>query len=107
MNFKPFFVHYFRSSVKGYNAKERSKPRGFTLYVQPDPTNLRQVRVSGAWCSNKDQFCKKTGRELAVKAEIKSINARKLPDFLVRMQGECKDNEHWPISYDYILRYVV
>lgn len=88
--FKPFFVHKFFATaiamlaVKQVFADAGEGPirRGFTVHVQPDPNNVRNVIVRVAVCSKKDAFCKRLGRVEALAAEPQIIPARKLDKFL-------------------------
>ena len=85
--FKPFFVHR-HTNLKF--PKRVSHPRGFTLYVQPDPNDYKMCVVSGTWCAHDDNFCRKIGRDNAIKAEQRTLNKRDLPAFLNRMEEECQ-----------------
>ena len=100
--FKPFFVH--RHTNRKYNKRD-NYPRGFTLYVQPDPNDYKVCVVSGTWCSNADNFCRKTGRDNAIKAEQRTINKRDLPALLDRMMYECALSDP-PDSFQYIYKYL-
>jgi hypothetical protein len=80
--------------------------RGFTVLVQPDPDNPRNALVQGAWCSPKDNFCKKTGRSQAEKANVLSINKRKVPDLLVKMSQKT----YFHVgdgAFDYLFKYML
>jgi len=102
--FKPFYVHEHHQPGK----LSGRQPRGFTLKVSPDQANSRNVLVSGAWCSNKDEFNKRTGRVLADVAESKSINKRTLPRLLAEMSNVVHVSRHYHESaYYYILKFVV
>lgn len=84
--FKPFFVH--RHTNRKFHKRDH-RPRGFTLYVQPDPENYRNCVISGTWCSKDDNFCRSVGRNNALNAEQKVINKRDLPKIVDRMAQEC------------------
>ena len=102
--FKPFYVHEHHQPGK----LSGRTPRGFTLKVSPDLDDPRAVIVQGAWCSNKDEFNKKTGRSLADIAESKSINKRKLPVLLAHMSSLVfTPSEYHESEYYYILKFVV
>jgi len=73
--FKPFFVHEHRQPGKMSNRG----PRGFTVFVGPDQHIKGNVLVSTAWCSPKDQFIKKVGREHAANSYPISMKAHMLP----------------------------
>ncbi len=101
--FKPFFIH------KHHGAKKLSNrhPRGFTLYIEQDPVNARNVVCSGAFCSPKDQFVKKDGRSHAAQASTKTINKRDLPKLLNAMSLVSGFNENVERDWFYVLKYVV
>lgn len=101
--FKPFYVHQ-HSNAK--YAKRDNTPRGFTLYVQQDPNEPHNVIVQGAWCSNKDNFCRRIGRNTANFAEEKSINKRDLPKLLTAMMHACQF-EAVDQDFYYVWRYVI
>ena len=77
--FKPFFVHEHKQPGKMSNRG----PRGFTVLVGPDQHVKGNVLVSTAWCSPKDQFVKRVGRNQALEAFPSSIKAHKLPEHMV------------------------
>lgn len=85
--FKPFFVH--RHHRDPNFLKRYKRPRGFTLYVQPKLDDYKMCIISGTWCSNADNFCRKIGRDNAIKAEQHVINKRDLPKWVSRMATEC------------------
>jgi len=103
--FKPFYIHEHHQPGK----LSGRTPRGFTLRVSPDPENNRNVLVQGAWCSNKDEFNKRTGRSLADIAESKSINKRVLPRLVTQMQQVVYPGTTWAQERDhyYLLKFVV
>ena len=73
--FKPFFVHEHKQPGKMSNRG----PRGFTVFVGPDQHIKGNVLVSTAWCSPKDQFIKKVGRQAAQDSFPVSMKAHTLP----------------------------
>lgn len=73
--FKPFFVHEHKQPGKMSNRG----PRGFTVFVGPDQHIKGNVLVSTAWCSPKDQFIKRVGREKATNSFPVSMKAHTLP----------------------------
>ena len=100
--FKPFFVHH--NSGPGHLSGRWS--RGFTVYVQPNLENQREVLVSGAWCNAKDAFVKAEGRAQALKANTISINKRQLPQLLCSMTQRTafQVDDGW---FDYLYRYML
>jgi hypothetical protein len=58
---------------------------GVTVRVTGDTDNVGQVDVQYVECSQKDNFCKKTGRSLAEKAPVKVVALRYLPAELGRI----------------------
>lgn len=104
MSFKPFFVHHHRE--RGTTSRLRSSPRGFTAYVTPDKNNPRNACVQGTWCSNSDEFNKRTGRDLAMAADKAIVALYMLPNIFVEMGLAC--NIETPYHrFDYVLRHVV
>lgn len=80
-------VRYFhlRNGTKG----------GATVKVTGDTNLIGQVDVQYVKCSNKDNYCKKIGRELADKAPIKVVGLRYLPHELARLASAHTDY-HYP-----------
>lgn len=107
--FKPFFIHFNRPARKTDNSRLRHHPRGFTAFVQPT-TEARKVRVSGAFCSAKDEFIKSEGRSLAQHPDtvFTDINPRDLPKLLGSMKAVCYGDKHVAEEeYFYVLKYVI
>ena len=103
MSFKPFFVHRHWGAGKMPNRH----PRGFTLYVQPTEDS-KVVLVGTAWCSPKDQFCKKTGRSQAQAAQGMLINKREVPFNIAINEFHCGLSDmvveaNWNYIYKYLL----
>jgi len=99
--FKPFFVHEHKQPGKMSNRG----PRGFTVFVGPDPHVRGNILVSAAWCSPKDQFVKRLGREQARNAFPVSMKATTLPKYISECfntlwEGPCY-NEH---SFYYLFK---
>jgi len=80
--FKPFFVHEHKQPGKMSNRG----PRGFTVFVGPDQHIKGNVLVATAWCSPKDQFVKKVGREQAANSYPISMKAHMLPKHVSECQ---------------------
>lgn len=57
----------------------KSRRNGATIVVTGDTDDPAQVDVRVAFCSRKDMYCKKTGREEALKAKPKIVMLRHLP----------------------------
>jgi len=89
--FKPFFVHEHRAPGKLSNRG----PRGFTIFVGPDQHIKGNILVSATWCSPKDQFVKRIGREKAVEAFPVSMKATALPLYIANCH-----NTVWNCSYN-------
>lgn len=105
MTFKPFYVHYNNRSP----LRNKHNPRGFTAFVRPVDDKLIGVRI--VMCSGKDQFCKKTGREFAARAEEQFINPRDLARFLLVYECDVHGIDYNFVmsdhSWDYLYRYMV
>jgi len=72
--FKPFFVHSKHQPGKLPNRA----PRGFTVFVRPDTLAHGNILVHTTFCSSKDEFNKKIGRDQAQAQQPISISARML-----------------------------
>ena len=97
---KQFFIH--KQTPYG-------KFNGFTAKVEPTD-NPRTVKVAVAFCSKKDHFCKKTGRDVVEQHTFTEINKRTLPDWLARQQEHVLGHEQMLYTqhmYYYVLKYVV
>ena len=105
MSFKPFFVYFNRPTYKNATSKERHAPRGFTAYIMPGE-QPREVLVQATFCSSRDEFVKKEGRQLALAAEVAKFNPRDLPKLLSSMAAACAA-ESYEQDYLYTLKYVV
>ncbi len=107
--FKPFFIHFNRPVRRTDSSKLRHLPRGFTIKVTPGD-EPRTLKVQTAWCSARDEFIKKQGREFAEAAEITVINPRDLPKFVGQAEDKCygmKKSAFAEESRLYLLKYVV
>jgi hypothetical protein len=104
--FKPFYIHR-HSNLRGFNAIERNMPWAFTAKVEPCKESSREVLVAVTFCSQKDQFCKATGRAEVEQQSFTRINTRHLPKYLAEQDakvfgGGCSD-----MAFNYVLKYVV
>jgi len=104
--FKPFFIHR-HNAVRGFNAIQRNMPWAFTAKVEPCKDNPREVLVSVAFCSQKDQFCKATGRAEAEQRAFNRINIRHLPRYLAEQDQKLFGGGHGEAGFHYVLKYVV
>lgn len=81
---------------------------GATVRVSGDTELVGQVDVQYAECSSKDNFCKKTGRDLAEKAPIKVVPLRYLPKELDRIGERALKHKRlraYMDSYEYATKY--
>lgn len=81
---------------------------GATVKVTGDPDQVGQVDVQASFCSKKDMFCKKTGRNEAEKAPVKVVPLRYLPQELGRVQLEMARKTKLPFElhdFTYGVRY--
>lgn len=76
---KPFYVHKTRVCYKNDPARIKHLPRGFTALIQDDPQNKHHCLFSIVYCSSKDVFSKKKGREFVADVIPTSINKRDVP----------------------------
>jgi hypothetical protein len=106
MNFKPFYIHRYYG-IKGYSSIQRNMPWGLTARIEPCPDNPREVLVAVAFCSQKDQFCKATGRCEASQQSFNRINIRHLPKYLAEQDCKLFWSEARDFDFNYVLKYVV
>lgn len=105
--FKPFFVHFNRPVRRTDSSRLRHMPRGFTIKVSPGD-EPRTVKVQTSFCSARDEFVKKQGREFAETAPINIINPRDLPRFVMDASNQCHVRQRASdYNYLYLLKYVV
>lgn len=82
---------------------------GATVRVVGDTEMVGQVDVQVAFCSPKDMFCKRVGRQLATNAPLKVVSLRYLPHELKRVADKvtrtCKvyTNDNYMFSLRYFL----
>lgn len=67
-------------------AGSKGKFNGATVLVVGDTEMPAQVDIQVAFCSRKDMYCKKIGRDLANKAPLKIVPLRYLPNELARIE---------------------
>lgn len=103
--FKSFFVHENRGPGKLPNRF----PRGFTAYIAPN--DERTVKLSIAFCSPKDQFCKRTGRDTAQATQPVVMNKREVPQALAdafnKIYGYDSGYGYPESAYLYTLKHMV
>jgi len=75
MSFKPFYI--YRNNPRRHDDSGATKrmPRGFTAKIEPSKEK-HKVLVSISFCSYKDEFVKKKGRELVDLLPGQLVNAR-------------------------------
>lgn len=81
---------------------------GATIRVTGDTDHVGQVEIQSTICSRNDPFCKKTGRETALKAPVKIVPLRYLPQELARIEDKMRDQTRLSavaLDYTYSLRY--
>jgi hypothetical protein len=105
---KVFYIH-----LNPFNPgpmKVRRPFRGATIMVSPKSDT--EVLMQATFCSKKDPFCKKTGREEAAKAEAETVNMRDVPKMVAAVAAvvdnvECLTEaqlNHRGHRYDYLLK---
>ena len=104
--FKPFFIHR-HNGARGFNAIQRNMPWAFTAKIEPCKDNPREVLVAVAFCSQKDQFCKATGRAEAEQHAFNRINIRHLPRYLAEQDQKLFGGGVSDVGFNYVLKYVV
>ena len=102
MSFKPFFIHSHHQPGHLPNRYAR----GFTMHISPhdDP---RMVKASMAWCSPKDQFCKRDGRSFALNGEVEVVNKRAIPAILAEADKICNLSKTHESDWYYILKHMI
>ena len=111
--FKPFYIHFNRQRRKDDHGHARHSPRGFTAFIEPGDTS-REVKVRIAFCSYKDEFNKKVGREQAHAKDAQVINTRDLPKVLAGARAMSDglvdmymNGTYYIGEYQYVFRYIV
>jgi hypothetical protein len=103
--FKPFYVHIHRQPGR----MSPSYSRGFTVKVSPDrvePHTMCSLQV--AFCSQKDQFNKKIGRETAETKEPVIVSKRMLPHHLTQLADKVGGKGWYTESeFQYLYKYVL
>jgi len=102
LEFKPFYIHASRPVFKTDNSRYMHMPRGFTAFIQPSAGD-RIINVQIAYCSAKDQFCKKTGRFQAVRKDYMYMNPRKLGQFLELAAIKCDIHTNFEYVYKHLV----
>ncbi len=76
----------------------KTRYNGATVLVIGDTEQPHQVDVQTVFCSRKDMFCRKTGRDLSAKAPLKIVPLRYLPNELAHIEdtvhGYALDNSN-------------
>ena len=83
--------------VRFFHIRSGLATGGATVKVVGDTSNVGSVDVQFSRCSNKDVFCKATGRNEAEKAPVKVVPLRYLPKEL----GRIADNTSLGYQGDY------
>ena len=96
MAFKSFFVH-INSGLTGKLPNRKS--RGATIHVSPAPSGKALVRAS--FCSPKDEFHKKIGREKALLDEGIEVSLREVPRLMALYANGVVGAEYVTESYFY------
>lgn len=112
LNFKPFYIHYNQCRSRFDSALTKSRPRGFTAFIQPSGED-RTVKFQVVHCAYNDDFCKREGRSLVVQQPEHIINAREIPEFLAGAKLHCwakqkgaADKIYAP-DYNWVLKYLL
>jgi len=84
----------------------KAKFNGATVLVIGDTEVPAQVDVQVAFCSRKDMFCKKVGRDLSAKGPLKIVPLRYLSNELARIEDAVYGYELDNVNdYLFALRY--
>ncbi len=115
---KPFYIHHRRETYKGDNSFQRHLPKGFTALSSPVPADSavpnaeRMALFSVTFCSNKDEFSKKKGREAVQDLIPDLVNKRDVPRLLAQALSRVEnytldDTKFLEANYLYALKYLV
>lgn len=77
MEYKTVFRHIQNSASEIYR-----NYNGMTVAMTKDPTTPGNYLVSVALCSTKDQYCRKTGREVALNKVPESLPLKDIPNYI-------------------------
>lgn len=89
-----------------YSFGKKPKRNGATVVVCGDTDDPAQVDVRVAFCSRKDKYCRKTGREEALKAKPKIVMLRHLPRELHNIAVESGYGDTWNYAaFDFAVKY--
>lgn len=81
--------------IRFFHVRDIHQPRGgATVRVVGEDDGLA-VRVQIAYCSPKDQFCRKTGREQAAKSSTTAIPLKGLPGLLHKVSKKVLRKTHY------------
>ena len=104
---KDFFIH----KNKGPGKMPNRAPRGFTAHVCEDHIEHNKVKLSIAFCSPKDEFNKKLGRENAIAKEHKVVKKRDIPYLIAAAWAICLEDEqnmpYYVRNYYYLYKFML
>jgi hypothetical protein len=110
-----FFDQYCHFQAFTAKISPVETPQNFTdgeQYLQELLNNKGKVELQVTFCSKKDQFCRKKGREECDKAPIYVVPVtdlpRRLAEFKWHMEGESnfpKESRHYTNSFAWIWKY--
>lgn len=106
----PFFVHATTPNFSyRQSAAIRRMAKGATFFINPVPGNDRLVELRFTLCSNKDVFCKKTGREEVIRKHPVVINKRDVPTLIAEVVSGNVAMHHYvtPTDYYYLYKYML
>lgn len=114
MNNETFWIHDFDNLEPKEN-----KYRGFTAEItrtnKRDENRHQTCEVKVAFCSGKDNFCRRTGREKAAEKQAVTMNVVNLPSYLKQtcikslnlnknVLEFCNPDLDEILNFDYVLR---
>ena len=88
MPFKPFYIYRNNPRRHTDSGAVKRMPRGFTAKIEPSQEK-HKVLVSISFCSYKDEFVKKKGREIVDLLPGQLVNARDVAKVLSDAQDRC------------------
>jgi hypothetical protein len=103
-------IRYFHMNTRRYwnpsgLPHTRSKYAGATVRVEGDTDDPAQVDVQVTFCSIKDAYCRKTGREEALKAKTKVVMLRYLSRELLDIAKQANYGFPKQGDWDFAMKY--
>ena len=100
---KELIIHKFHDCASWKNYKHMYRYRGVTIRIV---MVNKMVSVQYSYCSRKDDFCRKTGREMASVSQPTMTTLKELPKVIHKIvDGRYKPEHQRPDLDDYSVNY--